>query len=228
MLALLPPNEWTPEAAAHLLNRAAFGGSPDQITALHAKGHREAVRSLLHPDEDEDLFPPPEFGPMPQEVKIKGARSMTPDERAMLRKEANLKAREHADEARMWWIQRMASTPFPAREKCVLFWHGHWATSLQKVRDPFLLLQQNQTLRAHAFGPFDRFAKEMSKDPAMIRYLDLNTSSAGKPNENFAREIMELFTLGEGHYAEQDIQEAARAIPSSGRDRVRLKRAVIL
>lgn len=210
MLALLPPDEWTPEAAAHLLNRAAFGGSPDQINALYAKGHREAVRSLIHSNEEEDLFPPPEFGPMLRKQQMKG-QSMTPEQRAILIKEANQQARENTDEARMWWIQRMATTPFPAREKCVLFWHGHWATSLQKVKDPFLLLQQNQTLRANAFGPFDRFAKDMSKDPAMIRYLDLNTSSAGKPNENFAREVMELFTLGEGHYTEQDIQEAARA-----------------
>jgi uncharacterized protein (DUF1800 family) len=93
----------------------------------------------------------------------------------------------------------------------VLFCHGHWATSIQKVNDPFLVLQQNQTLRAHSFGPFAPFAKEMSKDPAMIRYLDLNSSKAGHPNENFARELMELFILGEGHYSEEDIQEAARA-----------------
>ena len=209
MLDLLPPKEWTLEAAAHLLNRAAFGGSPDEIKALHAKGLGEAVKSLLQSGE-EDLFPAPDIKPMKKMRGLKDA-SMTPEERFALQKAINTRAREDAQEARMWWIHRMAETPFPAREKCVLFWHGHWATRLQKGKDPFLILQQNQTLRACAFGPFDRFAKEMSKDPAMIRYLDLHSNKAGNPNENFARELMELFTLGEGHYTEGDIQESARA-----------------
>lgn len=209
MLAPLPANEWTLQAAAHLLNRAAFGGSPEEIQRLHAMGHAAAVRSLLHAGEDEDLYPAPEIQPM----KIQRPRndSMTPEELAEKRKLMQAQAREQTQVARFWWIQRMATTPYPAREKCVLFWHGHWATSIQKVNDPFLILQQNQTLRAHAFGPFAPFAKEMSKDPAMIRYLDLNSSKVGYPNENFAREFLELFTLGEGCYSEEDIQETARA-----------------
>ena len=209
MLALLPSQEWTLEAAAHLLNRAAFGGSPEEIQRLYSMGHAAAVRRLLHAGEDEDLFPAPEIDPM----KMQGPRndSMTPEELAERRKIMNAQARERTLEARLWWIQRIASTSYPAREKCVLFWHGHWATSIQKVGDPFFVLQQNQTLRAHAFGPFAPFAKEMSKDPAMIRYLDLNSSKVGHPNENFAREFMELFTLGEGHYSEEDLQETARA-----------------
>ena len=210
MLDMLPPKEWTLEAAAHLLNRAAFGGSPDEIQAFHAKGHREAVKSLLESGEEEDLFPAPGIKPMKKVRGLKDA-SMSPEERFALQKAINARAKEEVHEARMWWIHRMAETPFPAREKCVLFWHGHWATSIQKVKDPFLILQQNQTLRACAFGPFDRFAKEISKDPAMIRYLDLNSNKDGNPNENFARELMELFTLGEGHYTESDVQEIARA-----------------
>jgi uncharacterized protein (DUF1800 family) len=209
MLTQLAANEWTLEAAAHLLNRAAFGGSPEEIQKLHAMGHAAAVRSLLHAGEDEDLFPAPEIDPM--RIQRPRGDSMTPEEVAERRKIIKVQTRERTQETRIWWIQRMASTPYPAREKCVLFWHGHWATSIQKVNDPFLVLQQNQTLRAHAFGPFAPFAKEMSKDPAMIRYLDLNSSKVGHPNENFARELMELFTLGEGHYSEVDIQEAARA-----------------
>ena len=209
MLTQLPVNEWTLEAAAHLLNRAAFGGSPEEIQKLHSMGHAAAVRRLLNAGEDEDLFPAPEIEPM----KIQRYRNdfMTPEEIAERRKIMNAKAREQTHEARLWWIQRMASTSYPAREKCVLFWHGHWATSIQKVNDPFFVLQQNQTLRAHAFGPFAPFAKEISKDPAMIRYLDLNSSNVGQPNENFAREFMELFTLGEGHYSEEDIHDVARA-----------------
>jgi uncharacterized protein (DUF1800 family) len=209
MLTQLAANEWTLEAAAHFLNRAAFGGSPEEIQKLHAMGHAAAVRSLLHAGEDEDLFPAPEIDPM--RIQRPRGDSMTPEEVAERRKIIKVQTRERTQETRIWWIQRMASTPYPAREKCVLFWHGHWATSIQKVNDPFLVLQQNQTLRAHAFGPFAPFAKEMSKDPAMIRYLDLNSSKVGHPNENFARELMELFTLGEGHYSEVDIQEAARA-----------------
>ncbi len=208
MLSPLPANEWTIQAAAHLLNRAAFGGSPEEIQKLHTMGHAAAVRSLLHAGEDEDLYPAPEISPMPPPPR---KDSMSPEEPAERKRMIQAQAREQTQVARHWWIQRLATTPYPAREKCVLFWHGHWATSIQKVRDPFLVLQQNQTLRAHAFGAFAPFAKEMSKDPAMIRYLDLNSSKVGHPNENFAREFMELFTLGEGHYSEEDIQEVARA-----------------
>jgi len=209
MLTPLPSREWTLPAAAHLLNRAAFGGSPEEIQRLHAMGHAAAVRSLIRRGEEEDLFPAPELVPMNYRRIAK--TSMTPEELAAAKKIMQIQLREQTQEARAWWIRRMASTPFPAREKCVLFWHGHWATSIEKVKDPFLILQQNQTLRAHAFGPFAPFAKEISKDPAMIRYLDLNSSKVGHPNENFARELMELFTLGEGHYSEEDIQELARA-----------------
>ena len=105
----------------------------------------------------------------------------------------------------------MRYSPFAAREKAVLFWHGHWASSIDKVKWPVQMWQQNETLRAHAFGPIPDFAKEISRDPAMIKYLDLNSSTAAKPNENFARELMELFLLGEGNYSETDIQQSAKA-----------------
>ncbi len=210
MLAPLPASEWTLEAAGHLLNRAAFGGTPEEIQRLHVMGHTSAVQSLLNAGEDEDLFPSPEISPLRSYRELKNA-SASPAEMMEKRKMIQAQVRRQTIEARLWWINRMASTPFPAREKCVLFWHGHWATSIQKVNDPFLILQQNQTLRAHSFGSFALFAKEMSKDPAMIRYLDLNSSKVGRPNENFAREFMELFTLGEGQYSEEDIQEVARS-----------------
>ncbi len=119
--------------------------------------------------------------------------------------------RQQGVQLRQWWLIRMRESPNPAREKATLFWHGHWATGIRKVKDPFLMHQQNETLRALALGPFPRLAKEITRDPAMILYLDLQTSSAKNPNENFAREVMELFTLGEGNYSETDIAEAARA-----------------
>jgi len=92
-----------------------------------------------------------------------------------------------------------------------LFWHGHFASGMQKVRNPRFLWAQNETFRAHALGNFAELAKEMPRDPAMMRYLDIAGSSAANPNENFARELMELFLLGEGNYSEEDIRQAARA-----------------
>ena len=92
-----------------------------------------------------------------------------------------------------------------------LFWHNHFVSSLQKVRSAKLMLDQNRLLRRHALGNFGELLHAVGKDPAMMVYLDSATNRRGSPNENFAREVMELFTLGEGHYSEQDIKEAARA-----------------
>jgi uncharacterized protein (DUF1800 family) len=212
MLQALPANQWSPGAAAHILNRAAFGGTPKEVADLHAMGMWPAVEWLLTRGEESDLFPAPalepSLGPAQQMQKDK---NLAQAEKDMRRREMQTAAREATRDLRDWWITRMAATPNPVREKAVLFWHGHWATSIQKVKDPFFMLQQNETLRARALGPFGIFARDMTRDPAMIRYLDLNSSKAGHPNENFARELMELFTLGEGHYTENDIREAARA-----------------
>ena len=110
-----------------------------------------------------------------------------------------------------WWLHRMIHTTHPLREKMTLFWHNHFATSIVKVRQPALMLQQNVLIRKHALGKFGPFLLEMSRDPAMLVWLDSNSNVKGKPNENYAREVMELFTLGVGHYTEKDIREAARA-----------------
>src|SRR5207245_155413 len=99
----------------------------------------------------------------------------------------------------------------PLRERLTLFWHNHFATSVAKVRQPGLMQQQNALLRRHALGNFRTLLLEISRDPAMLVWLDSNNNVKGKPNENFARELMELFSLGLGHYTEKDIQEAARA-----------------
>lgn len=211
MLEPLDETGWTPSAAAHLLNRAAFGGAPKEISELHAKGLKRAVDSLLDDEEESDLFPAPEIEPMPARRRsIPGGGTSVMD----VEKQRNLERRQamrKAFELRQWWLERMRETPNPVREKATLFWHGHWATGIRKVKDPFLMHQQNETLRALALGPFPRLAKEITRDPAMILYLDLQSSSAKNPNENFAREVMELFTLGEGHFTENDIPEAARA-----------------
>jgi len=114
---------------------------------------------------------------------------------------------------REWWLQRMRYTSWPLREKMTLFWHGHFATSTEKTRSSYLMWQQNETLRANALRNFRQLVKDVSRDPAMMQYLDLQRSSRERPNENFARELMELFTLGEGvRYTEGDVREAARAL----------------
>ncbi len=110
-----------------------------------------------------------------------------------------------------WWMQRMQQTPNPLREKLTLFWHGHFATGAEKVRNVYYMWLQNETLRQHALGNFGAMVKAILRDPAMLIWLDTDQSLAFKPNENFARELMELFTLGIGHYTETDVQQGARA-----------------
>jgi uncharacterized protein (DUF1800 family) len=118
---------------------------------------------------------------------------------------------ERGLELKAWWLTEMLGTPSPLTERMTLFWHNHFTSSLQKVRSPALMLRQNALLRRHALGNFGELLHAVSRDPAMLVYLDSATSRRGQPNENFARELMELFTLGEGKYGEQDIKEAARA-----------------
>jgi uncharacterized protein (DUF1800 family) len=131
---------------------------------------------------------------------------------------------------RRWWVDTLFAAQTPAeqlRERMTLFWHNHFVSSVQKVKSPKLMLDQNRLLRRHALGRFDELLHAIGKDPAMVVYLDSATSRRGSPNENFAREVMELFTLGEGNYGEQDVKEAARAFtgwsiePASGEFRWR-------
>ena len=110
----------------------------------------------------------------------------------------------------------MLSTPTPLTEKMTLFWHNHFATSQQKVRSAQLMYRQNVLLRSYALGNFGALLREISKDPAMLVYLDGAQNRKGAPNENFARELMELFTLGEGQYNEADIKEVAPAPSPAG------------
>lgn len=220
-------NSWTLFEAAHLLNRAGFGGSPSEIKAFHALGRTQAVESLLNPTEAIDAFPPP--GWATDEAAMADSRerykqyrdakkemkNATVEEIAAARREAAKKfqkqSREQALQAQAWWFNRMVKSEAPLREKMTLFWHDHFASSVQKVKFPLLLVNQNRLFRDHAFGSFRDLTQAIVMDGAMIVYLDSQNSKKGRPNENFAREIMELFTLGEGNYTEQDIREAARA-----------------
>ncbi len=109
-----------------------------------------------------------------------------------------------------WWLTRMMTTSRPLEERLTLFWHRHFATGGQKVFSPGYMMQQNQTLRAHCGGRFEDLLKAMLVDPALVHYLDLSGNSAEQPNENFARELLELFTLGRGAYTEADVKSLAR------------------
>ncbi|MGH2587774.1 MAG: DUF1800 domain-containing protein, partial [Dehalococcoidia bacterium] len=113
----------------------------------------------------------------------------------------------------LWWLARMVTTRRPLQEKMTLFWHGHLTSALSRVRRPlhFTMVNQNAFFRANALGNFHDIVLGVSKEPAMILWLDNNTNRRGKPNENYARELFELFTLGRGAYSEEDIREAARA-----------------
>ena len=125
----------------------------------------------------------------------------------MFRRERQQKGQE----LKTWWFKEMIMTPSPLTERMTLFWHNHFTSSLRKVKWTPLLYRQNLLFRRMGMGSFQDLLFAVAKDPAMILYLDTQTNRKQQPNENFARELFELFTLGEGHYTEQDIKEAARA-----------------
>src|SRR5262249_16365339 len=116
-----------------------------------------------------------------------------------------------ADQLAAWWLYRMLYSPHPLNEKLTLFWHNHFATSNAKVLNVGFMLGQYDLMYGHAQGNFSSLVQEMSKDPAMLVWLDTKGSKKGNPNENYARELMELFTLGVGNYTETDIRQAAKA-----------------
>jgi hypothetical protein len=184
---------WQPAAgaftrkwAAHLFRRAAFGATEARLQLALKDGPAKTLDVLLagEPDAADRLELLTETG------------------------------RYYSDPAslRTWWLYAMLESGHPLREKLSLFWHNHFATSYAKVRSTKLMYEQNVTIRKHALGTFPPFLLEMSKDTAMLVWLDSNRNVKGVPNENFAREVMELFSLGVGNYTEKDIQEAARAL----------------
>jgi uncharacterized protein (DUF1800 family) len=127
------------------------------------------------------------------------------------RREYRMQDMQRVNELRIWWVKQMLASPTPLAERMALFWHNHFATQSEKVSSAWLMAQQHQTLRAHALGKFGPLLEGVAKGPAMLIYLDGANNRKQAPNENFAREVMELFTLGEGKYGEDDIKQAARA-----------------
>jgi uncharacterized protein (DUF1800 family) len=172
---------------AHLLRRAGFGGTAGQVAALAAQPLDTTVDQLL------------DFSGAPADV-----------EPAWL-SDDNLGDWEKEYRLQHWWLDRMATSSTPLQEKLTLFWHGHFATANRKVNDALLMYRQNALFRQLAAGNFRDLVHQMSLQPAMLIWLDNDPNVVGSPNENFARELMELFTLGVNQYTQADIAASARA-----------------
>ncbi|MEW6303061.1 MAG: DUF1800 domain-containing protein [Verrucomicrobiota bacterium] len=208
---------WDARKAAHLLNRAGFGGPPAEVERLVEMGFEKAVDSLLNFEATPDNCSEPEWGVNPPEelawpdrygAKVRnlaGKERFDDGQRIQsLRNQIGQKLKE-------WWLDRMCRTNRPFQEKMTLFWHGHFVSSLADGMNSYWLYRQIDLYRRFATGNFKEMTLEVSRDPAMLRYLDNDRNIARRPNENYARELMELFTLGIGNYTEQDIKESARA-----------------
>jgi len=182
-----PQEPWTFAKAAHLYRRAGFAATRAQLEAALAQTPQDLVRRLVTDSSEPAAYR--------QEIDDLGRAYLGGGDSRKLS---------------AWWVYRMLTTSDQVREKTTLFWHGHFATSAEKVTEPALMLQQNELLRRHALGEFPALVQEISRDPAMLIYLDSATNRKAHPNENYAREVMELFCLGEGQYTEHDIRELAR------------------
>jgi Protein of unknown function (DUF1800) len=235
-LSPIGPGDWSHDRAAHLLERAGFGSPPEEIARLAALTPAEAVRRLvdyegidnarLAPFEhsgvhDPGLEPfPPSRPAVTDLAKARGEAlgvKVKPAGNRRLQPVVNkffywLRAsRLETNRVAYWWANRMLGSNRPLEEKMALFWHGHFATSEEKVRDYRKMLGQLELFYRHGAGNFRDLLIGVAQDPAMLAFLDAGVNVKGAPNENFAREIMELFTMGVGNYSERDIREAARA-----------------
>ena len=175
---------------AHLIRRAGFGATRDELEARAAQGYEATVEELVFPDEH---LPPWE------------------DEDIFLRYHGDVANTIHPDSMAMYWVYRMVNTNRPLEEKMALFWHGIFATAFSKVNQPNVLQRQIDMFRAHGLANFRDLLIELSKDPAMIYWLDNINNHRGAINENYGRELLELFSMGIGNYGEEDVKEASRA-----------------
>jgi hypothetical protein len=235
-LAPMSAADWNYDRAAHLLAHAGFGGTPAEIQKLTDAGLERAVRSLVHyenipnprmqPFVESGLWDPtlnffPESRPeateraakkgvsMGVEVKPAGNRPIQPvSDRFFYWLRATLLETRRLG---YWWANRMLQTTHPLEEKMALLWHGHFATHENKVRDYRKMLQQIDLFEKGATGNIRDLAIQVAENPAMLYFLDAQYNVKGAANENFAREVMELFTMGVGNYSEKDVREAARA-----------------
>ena len=220
----ISPKRFGFDEARHLLNRAGFGGTRQQIEAIQAMGPRDAVDYLVdYEDIDTPDLPRPDVDPdimqplTPEEQRRQRIARRDNDELELskiraVRNQRNADDRRQIAALQQWWLERMIATPRPLEEQLTLFWHSHFATNYPGCEDSYLLLQQQALFRHHANGNFGALAHGIIRDPAMIVFLNNDRNRKAQPNENLARELMELFTLGEGQYTENDIKEGARAL----------------
>jgi uncharacterized protein (DUF1800 family) len=205
--------------ARHLLSRTTFGGTPAEIAALEPLDFATAVDRLLAQAKADIVAPPPGWVNESPAVLREARDKTTTNAKGETVKLAQKMVREHAQELRNWWVTQMLESDHRLVEKMTLFWHNHFTSSVQKVRFVPGLYWQNVLFRRHALGNFATLLRAVAHDPAMLIYLDGVQNVARQPNENFARELLELFTLGEGHYSEADIKNAARAFTGWSIDR---------
>jgi uncharacterized protein (DUF1800 family) len=226
----------TRSAVAHLGRRAGFGLPADEVDRLAAGGYEAAVEhfmtGLRGTDAAAEAVPVPAFD-------TAGYLASRQSKDPAAKKAANAKARQERRALVRWWVLRMHAADHQLHEKLTFHWHDHFATSLAKVKLPELMFVQYRTLYERGPGAFDALVDAIARDPAMLRWLDGVDSSGRQPNENFARELLELFTLGhgsaghgsDGHsghgsmaqpYTEDDVQAAARALTGWRIDRTRI------
>ena len=210
---------WDAAAVEHLYNRAAFGARRDEIEVGLALGPEGLVERLLAPRRAwEDLQPEllrwedHGFDLLQQPDRTSAFHKLAPAERLARLNAGRAKDRDQFFQLQGQWFESMIDHADPVRDKMALFWHGFFTTSYGRVGRKFELIGQFQWLRRNALGSYADLLHGIVRDPAMLIYLDNVQNYASEPNENFARELMELYSLGEGHYSEQDVREAARAL----------------
>ncbi len=221
-LSPLAAKDFDVPAAAHLLWRAGFGGTWEEAEKLSAMGLDAAVQKIVH-------FPEADPPPMPPCAALaeesdrdfqQRMRSLGEEERQRARQERQQEERDKVEALKLWWLGRMLHPEHPFQEKLALFWHGHFASGFpDKIERTFPLWQQNQLFRSRGRSAFLVLLEAVSRDPAMLVWLDNASSTREHPNENYARELMELFTTGVGAYTEKDVRESARAFTGWSVDR---------
>ncbi len=196
--------------ACHLLRRAGLGATPKMASTLEGKTRVQAVALLTAT-----------WTGKPSSAVVP-ALTAAPSQRGgdrMMKKAERQRQKQLGQKLRAWWFSELCTTRAPFGERMTLLWHNHFTSSLRKARHAPLMYHQNATLRRHAAGDFGQLLKQIARDPAMVLYLDNQSNRKATPNENFARELLELFTLGEGNYTEHDVKEAARAFTGFKVDR---------
>jgi uncharacterized protein (DUF1800 family) len=200
--------------ARHLLTRTGFDPTSTRLQSFTGMRRTHAVDTLLGSLRTEPATAPPAWIDEPP-VDLRKLRKASVKERMALRKQL----RQKGFALQGWWLREMTVTESPLTERMTLFWHNHFTSALSKVRTPVLMYRQNAIFRRLGTANFADLLRAVLRDPAMLVYLDNHRNNKRKPNENLARELLELFTLGEGHYTEADIRAAARALTGHGVDR---------